>query len=107
MWFKDPEMDVHMLMAERRRVSEDFRAKLASLAMQRSRLADATTDEGRQYLYAAVDEEAGICRKLGDQLLELDGLIQAMQSHATDPEEEELVSPQSVPLLVAGVLPTD
>jgi hypothetical protein len=107
MWCEDPKMDVYMLIAERRRVSDNLRAKLASLATQRSRLADATTDEGRQYLYAAVDEEAGNCRKLGDQLLELDGLIQAMQSRATDPEEEESASPQAAPLPVGGVLPTD
>ena len=99
-------MDVHLLMAERRRVSQEFRAKLASLTLQRSRLTDAMTDEGRQHLHAAVDEEADLCRKLGEKLLELDDLILAMQSRPTDPEEEEKVLPQPAPLRVPGVLGT-
>ncbi len=100
-------MDVHLLMAERRRVSEEFRAKLASLAMQRSRLADAMTDEGRQHLYAAVDEQAELCRKLGEKLLELDGLILEMQSRPTDPEEEDQVLRKQAPPPVPGIFPID
>ncbi len=100
-------MDVHLLMAERRHVSEEFRSRLASLAMQRSRLADAMTDEGRQHLYAAVDEQADLCRKLGEKLLELDGLILEMQSRPTDPEEEDQVLRKQAPPPVPGIFPID
>ena len=73
-------MDTHILMAERRRITEEFRARLTCLGILRTRLSDALTDEARQYLYVAVDEEMALCRGLGDKLLQLDASIQAMQT---------------------------
>jgi len=85
-------MDVHLLMAERRRVAETFRAKLTFLAMLRGQLAEALTDEARQHLYAAVDEGAATCRELGDRLLKLDGSILALQTRETAQERSPLLS---------------
>jgi len=73
-------MDTHILSAERRRVAQEFRARLTRLGTLRTRLSNALTDEARQYLYAAVDEETAACRGLGDKLLQLDISIQAMQN---------------------------
>jgi hypothetical protein len=73
-------MDTHILMAERRRVAEEFRARLNRLGTLRTRLFEARTDEARHYFYAAVDEEMAMCRGLGDKLLQLDASIQAMQT---------------------------
>jgi hypothetical protein len=68
-------MNLSSLREERSRVSEEFRTKLASLAALRSLLADAVKDEVREHLYMKVDKEAELCRHLGAQLLQLDGLI--------------------------------
>jgi hypothetical protein len=72
-------MDTHILNAERRRVAHEFRAKLARLRTFRTQLSEAITDEARQYLYSAVDEEMAACRSLGDSLLQLDVSIRTMQ----------------------------
>lgn len=74
-------MDFHILMAERRRVADEFRARLTCLGILRKRLADASTDETRQHFYAAVDAEMATCRGLGDKLLQIDASIVAMQTH--------------------------
>src|SRR5262245_61741535 len=58
-------MDIHILMAERRRIAEEFRSKLTQLSKLRNELVDARTDEGRCYLYAAVDEQSAAFRELG------------------------------------------
>lgn len=89
-------MDTHILMAERRRVAEEFRARLTCLGILRTQLSDAFTDEARQYLYAAVDEEMAMCRGLGDKLLQLDASIQAMQAREVAAKEGR---PPSVPQL--------
>ena len=85
-------MDVHLLMAERGRVAEAFRAKLTQVAMLRGQLADALTDEARQHLYMAVDEEAALCRELGDRLLQLDVSILALQTRETAKTPSPLLS---------------
>ena len=76
-------MDVHQLKAERVRVAEAFRAKLTQVAILRGQLSEASTDEARGRLYAAVDEGAAICRGLGDRLLQLDVSILALQTRET------------------------
>lgn len=68
------------MMAERRRIADEFRSKLTQLGKLRGQLVDACTDEGRSYLYAAVDEEAATFRDLGDKLLQLDASILALQT---------------------------
>ena len=72
-------MDIHLEMTERRRVSEEFRARIASLAVLRTQLADAKTDEARQHLYAAVDKEAELCRQLSGKLLALERSVHEMR----------------------------
>ncbi len=72
-------MDIHLLMAERSRVADEFRAKLSFVAALRGQLANARTDEARQSLYAAVDRETGECRNMGQHLFQLDAKITAMQ----------------------------
>jgi hypothetical protein len=82
----------HLLMAERRRVSEAFRARLTCLAMLRGQLAEALTDEARQRLYAAVDEESAICRELGEKLLALDASILDLRARETPQQRSPLLS---------------
>jgi hypothetical protein len=72
-------MDIHILMAGRRRVADEFRSKLTQLGKLRGQLVEACTDELRSYLYAAVDEEAAMFRELGDKLLHLEASIMALQ----------------------------
>jgi hypothetical protein len=45
------------------------------------------TDETRQYLYVAVDEEMAVCWDLGDKLLQLEASIQAMQTREVAAKE--------------------
>lgn len=73
-------VDIHILMAERRRLADEFRSKLMRLSQLRGQLVSACTDESRQHLYAAVDDEAAIFHDLGDKLLELDASILALQT---------------------------
>ena len=72
-------MDIHILLAERRRIAEEFRAKLTQLSKLRNELVDERTDEGRCYLYAAVDEQSAVFRELGEKLLQLDTSVRALQ----------------------------
>ena len=73
-------MDIHILMAERRRIADEFRSKLTQLSKLRNELIDARTDEGRCHLYAAVDEQSAMFRELGEKLLELDDSVRALQA---------------------------
>ena len=73
-------MDIHILMAERRRIAEEFRAKLTQLSKLRNELVDVRTDEGRCCLYAAVDEQSALFRELGERLLKLDTSVRALQA---------------------------
>ena len=100
-------MDLVSLRDERSRVSEEFRAKLASLATLRSRLANAKTDVGRRLLYRAVDKDADLCRRLSAKLFELDELISAIQSRAKQPQAKETILLQTAPQPVAGIFPID
>ena len=52
-------MDVHLLLAERQRIAEQFRSTLTCLAMLRAQLIAALTDEARQHLLAILEEEFG------------------------------------------------
>jgi hypothetical protein len=76
-------MDIHLLEAECRRVSEEFRAKIALLALLRTQLVEAKTDKTRQHLYAAVDEEARLSRELSDKLLALEKAVHKAQLRET------------------------
>jgi hypothetical protein len=73
-------MDIHILMAERRRIADEFRSKLTQLSKLRNELVDARTDEGRSYLYAAVDEHSTVFRELGEKLLQLDNSVRTLQA---------------------------
>jgi hypothetical protein len=73
-------MDIHILMAERRRIADEFRSKLTQLSKLRYELVDARTDEGRSYLYAAVDEQSAAFRELGEKLLQLDNSVRTLQA---------------------------
>ena len=85
-------MDIRLLMAERRRVANAFRAKLSDVAMLRAQVADAHTDEARQRLYGAVDEAVAACRDLGDKLLQLDARVLEMQTREAAVRSSPLVS---------------
>jgi hypothetical protein len=73
-------MDIHILMAERRRIADEFRSKLTQLSKLRNELVAVRTDEGRCYLYAAVDEQSAVFRELGEKLLQLDNSVRALQA---------------------------
>ncbi len=73
-------MDIDILMAERRRLADEFRSKLTRLGQLRGQLVDARTDEGRHYLYAAVDEETAVFREPGDKLLKIDASIVELET---------------------------
>jgi hypothetical protein len=75
-------MDILLLREERTRVSEQFRAKLAALAVMRSQLAEAVPEAAHEQLIQALDKEAAFCRELGKTLLELDGSIISAETRA-------------------------
>jgi len=90
-------MDIHILTAERRRVAHEFRARLTRLGTLRTQLSKALTDEARQYLYGAVDEEMAACRGLGDELLQLDVSIQTMQMNEVAAKRNPISSERQDP----------
>ena len=73
-------MDIHILLGERRRIADQFRSTLTCLGILRAQVIASVTDEARHHLLAASEDEAEVCRGLGDRLLELDAIILAMQT---------------------------
>ena len=73
-------MDLPSLLAERERVTDDFRATLTYLAMLRAQLARDLSEEAPQHLLSVIDEEAAESRRLSGELLQLDGAILKMQA---------------------------
>ena len=90
-------MDVHILIAERGRVAEQFRSTLTCLGILRAQLIGCLTDEGRHHLLSALDAEAEVCRELGDKLLQLDASIVTIQNRevATSNGSSSLSEPGS------------
>jgi hypothetical protein len=80
-------MDIHILIGERRRIADQFRSTLTCLGILRAQVIGAGTEEARHHLLAAIEDEAEVCRGLGDRLLQLDAKILAMQTKRSDPEE--------------------
>jgi hypothetical protein len=70
-------MDPSILAAERRRISDEFRARLGYLAVMRTRWCEVTTDEARQWFRVALHEEAALCRELGAKLLQIEARLLA------------------------------
>jgi hypothetical protein len=100
-------MEILQLREERTRLSEEYRAKLAALAILRSQLAEAVSADVHRHICQTVDREAELCRKLGAKLLELDGLIISTQARAREREATELTPLQTGLLPAAGVFPID
>ena len=85
-------MDVHLLLAERQRIAEQFRSTLTCLAMLRAQLIAALTDEARQHLLAILEEESAVSRDLSAKLLELDASILEIQTHESAQRRSPLLS---------------
>jgi hypothetical protein len=73
-------MDIHILLGERRRVADQFRSTLTCLGILRAQVIGSVTNEARHHLLAAIEDEAAVCRGLGDKLLQLDAKILEMQT---------------------------
>jgi hypothetical protein len=73
-------MDIHLLVAERKRVADEFRSTLTCLAILRAQLTRSLTDEARQHLLAVIGEKVAQSRKLSEKLLEADAAILKMQT---------------------------
>jgi hypothetical protein len=84
-------MDVHLLMAERRRVADEFRSTLTYLAILRAQLIR-STDEARQHLLAVIEDEAAESHKLSEKHLELDAAILEMQTREAALRRSPLLS---------------
>ncbi len=89
-------MDFESLVAERGRVAREFRSTLTYLAMLRANLTRNLNEEGRQHLLSVIDEEAAECRRLSEELLQLDAAILKLQATLD-------VSSRPSPLLSAPV----
>ena len=98
-------MDILLLREARTRVSDEFRAKLAALAVLRSQLAEAVSDAAREQLTQALDKEAAFCRELGRKLLELDGSIISAETRVKAEGKKAAVPASHVP--VVGVFASD
>ena len=85
-------MDVHLRMAERRRVADEFRSTLTYLAILRAQLIRSLTDEARQHLLAVIEDEAAESHKLSEKLLELDAAILEMQTREAALRRSPLLS---------------
>ena len=65
-------MDVHLMIAERRRVANEFRLARTCLAILRAHLSYSLTRETRQHLFPVIGEMSAKSRRLGAKLLEVD-----------------------------------
>ena len=74
-------MDMPFLIAERRRVADEFRLARACLAILRTQLTDVQTCEARQHLLAVIGETSAKSRKLGAKLLEVDAAVLELRLH--------------------------
>ncbi len=72
-------MDVHFLIAERRRVADELRLARACLSILRFQLTSSLTCKGRQHVLVVIGETSAQSRKLGAKLLEVDAAILEMQ----------------------------
>jgi hypothetical protein len=68
-------MDLHSLLAERRRIAEHFCSMFTRLVMLRGQLVAAFADEDREYVRYAIEEEILMVRELEEKLLQLDEAI--------------------------------
>jgi hypothetical protein len=82
-------VDVHILKAERRRISEQLRSTLTCLGILRAQIIGCLTQEARHHLLAALDEESGVCRELGDRLLRVEAMIMNLQKDRSEDDDEE------------------
>ncbi len=73
-------MDVHLLRAERQRIAEQFRSTFTCLSILRAQFIGASTDEARQHLQSAIDEQSALARELGERLLALDAAMLDLQT---------------------------
>jgi hypothetical protein len=73
-------VDIHTLLAERRDIAEQLRSTLTYLGILRAQFIRCLTEEARHTLLSAINEEAGVCRELGDKLLKLEASILEMQT---------------------------
>jgi len=75
-------MDVHFLIAERRRVADELRLARTCLAILRVQLTGSLTCEVRQHLVVVIGETSAQSRRLGARLLEVDAAI--LEMHACE-----------------------
>jgi hypothetical protein len=85
-------MDLHLLLAERERISDQFRSTFACLSMLRAQLIRASTDEARQHLQSAINEYSTLARDLGDKLRALDASALELQTRDATPQRSPLLS---------------
>ena len=74
-------MDVHLMIAERRRVANEFRLARTCLAILRAHLSYSLTRETRQHLFPVIGEMSAKSHRLGAKLLEVDAAVLEMRLH--------------------------
>jgi hypothetical protein len=85
-------MDVRLLLADRQRLAEQFRSTFTCLSILRAQLIRASTDEARQHLKSAINEQSGAARELGEKLLALDASILELQTQESGQPRSPLLS---------------
>ena len=73
-------VDIHILLAERRHIGEQLRSTLTRLSILRAQFSGRLTEEARQHVRCAINEEAEVFRDLGNKLLKFDATILEMQT---------------------------
>jgi hypothetical protein len=82
-------VDVHILAAERQRIAERLNSTRTCLGILRAQIIGCLTDEARQHLLCALEEEAEMCRELAGALLQVEGTILALEIKRPDDADEE------------------
>jgi hypothetical protein len=72
-------VDVHTLIAERKRVAEELRSTLTCLGVLRASLISSLTAEAREHLLSPFQEQMSLAHQLGEKLLKLDTSIQQLR----------------------------
>jgi len=81
-------MDVQTLLAERQRIAERLNSTRTCLGILRAQFISCLTEEARQHLLCAMEEEAEVCRELAGTLLQVEETILMLRIERSEETDE-------------------
>jgi hypothetical protein len=81
-------MDVQTLLAERQRIAERLNSTRTCLGILRAQFIGCLTEEAREHLLYAMEEEAEVCRELAGTLLQVEEMILMLRIERSEETDE-------------------